>query len=263
MMAIVGSEFEKMIWVDSDAFLLQNATNLIKQTKTGTLFWHDIWGVDQKNPIWTILNIEKPVVGFSQESGVVYIDKTKNWLPLYIAAYMNQHQRLFYSLLWGDKDTFFISFEALKMPYTFVPYAPQLIGKMGNEMVGDVLQTKKNKNKFYGYSFVQVDTNGRPAYVHFVSGKDLVLSYLNKNKTLFTMIRTWDPNGAHVDYNGIDPTKKSVDIEIDSGDFYGPLLDANDALGPFVTRLRESYEKAQQIIKTTSSQCIFGFVPCN
>jgi len=248
MMAILGSEFEKLIWVDSDAFLLQNATKIMAQTETGTLFWHDIWSVAPDNPIWSIMRIE-PIHGLSQESGVVYIDKAVNWLPLYLSAYMNQRQRLFYSLLWGDKDTFFISCAGLKKPYTFVPWGPYPVGKMGNEMVGYVPQSDSNKKKFYGFSFVQLDMEGKPAYVHLVTGKDFILPSLDKGDKLFTTIRAWDPNTAHMINNGIDAIKRTFDIVVDSGSFYGPLWDTNEVLGPFEERLTNSYRKALEITK--------------
>jgi len=238
-----------MIWVDSDAFLLQNLTDIIKQTSTGTLFWHDIWSVHPENPIWQLMGIENPVLGLSQESGVVYIDKEVGWRNLYLSAYMNQRQTMYYSMLWGDKDTFFLSFESTKTPYTFVPWPPFIAGKMGSELAADGGYRSASKEKFYAYSFVQPDMIGRPCYVHLVTGKEFILPYLDQNKKIFSLIRTYDANRAHMINTGINSVKRTFDIVCDEGEFYGPFWETKEALGPFEDRLAAAYKKAKEIHK--------------
>ena len=98
-MSIISSRYEKIFWVDSDAFILQNVTKIMKQSKTGTMFWHDIWRIDEDNPLWEMLDMKEAERGFSQESGILFIDKSIAWKGLYVSAYMNQKQPLYYSLL--------------------------------------------------------------------------------------------------------------------------------------------------------------------
>jgi len=247
LMSIIASQYQKLFWVDSDSFLLQNVTGIIKKSRDGTLFWHDIWRIHEKNPVWKVLNMSKPVRGFSQESGILYIDKGRNWRQLYVAAYMNQKQPLYYSLFWGDKETFFLSFELLKKKYTFVPHAPFMLGKYGSD-IGLGIKIPENRfDDFFGYSFVQLDLDGRAFCVHLVSGKSFILRYLRQNKRLFTVLRPYDPNRSHMDRNGLK--NKTFDVRLDSMPSKMPLMASEYALGPFEERFIYSYLEAERLLE--------------
>ena len=249
-MAIVASQYQKLFWVDSDSFLLQNVSSLMKRSTDGTLFWHDIWRIHERNPVWDLLNMTTPIRGFSQESGILYIDKEITWRPLYVAAYMNQKQPLYYSLFWGDKETFFLSFELMKQNYTFVPHAPFMVGKYGNDIGLGIKIPENRYDDFFGYSFVQLDIDGRALCVHLVSGKSFVLRYLRQGKRLFTVLRPYDPNRSHMDRNGFK--NKTFDVKLDSMPAKMPLMASEYVLGPFEDRFKYAYLEAERLTKELS-----------
>jgi len=246
LMAIICSQYQKLFWVDSDSFLLQNVTKIIKKAKDGTLFWHDIWRIHEKNPVWSLMNMSEPIRGFSQESGILYLDKTITWRSLYVSAYMNQKQRLYYSLFWGDKESFFLSFELLKMPYYFVPHAPFMIGKYGSDIGLGITIPESRFDDFFGYSFVQLDVDGRAFCVHLVSGKSFILRYLRQGKRLFTVLRPYDPNRSHMNRNGLK--NKTFDVRLDSVSEKMQLMSTDYALGPFEERFKSAFLEAENVL---------------
>lgn len=249
-MALVGSQFAKVVLLDADAFLLEQASQIINSSRTGTLFWHDIWSLHPHNPVWVLLGLTKPVEGLCQESGIVYIDKSTAWRGLYAAALMNQHQPMYYTVLWGDKDTFFLGYEAMNMSYTFVPYSPLLLGKMDLDdtgiasrlLISNVLYAPRH---FAGYSFVQLDMEGRAAFVHFVSGKATILKHVKKRSRLFTYVRSFDPNTHHI----VSVGAGMYDVVSDSGPLKVPTYSSDEALGPFEIRIVRAYHSAVRFRK--------------
>ena len=180
--AMVCSRFQRVLFIDEDAFLLQDPLVVIESKlaqQTGTLFWHDISAVHHDNFIWKLLGIS-PRDGNAGESGVVFMDKERTWHALYLAAFMNNKQSIFHRMVWGDKDTFFLACERLGIPYSFVPYAPYTIGYAKESQV----------------SFLQSDTNGVPFFIHIVTGKACFGGVLEINK--FKTILTYNPDNAHI-----------------------------------------------------------------
>ena len=182
LQAMVCSRFQRVLFVDDDAFLLQDPRVVVESKltrKTGVLFWHDIYGIHHDNPIWQVLDI-RPRAGLAGESGVVFLDKAIAWQALYLAAFMNNKQNIFQRMLWGDKDTFFLACERFGIPYSFVPYPPYSIGY----------------SKWSQIAFLQSDTNGIPFFIHIVSGKEYDRGYLDI--TNFETILVYDPDNAHM-----------------------------------------------------------------
>jgi len=245
-MCIIASQYQKVFWVDSDSFLLQNVTSVMRKSKDGTLFWHDIWRIHEKNPIWKVMNKTDPIRGYSQESGILYLDKEITWRSLYVSAYMNQKQRLYYSLFWGDKESFFLSFELMNKPYTFVPHAPFMLGKYGSDIGLGITIPESRYDDFFGYSFVQLDLDGRAFCVHLVSGKSFILRYLRQEKRLFTVLRPYDPNKSHMNRNGLK--NKTFDVRLDSAAEKMPLMTTDYALGPFEDRFKSAYLEAESLL---------------
>jgi len=246
LMSIICSLYQKIFWVDSDSFLLQNVTSVIRKAKDGTMFWHDIWRIHERNPVWRVMNMTNPLRGFSQESGILYIDKEIAWRSLYVSAYMNQKQPLYYSLFWGDKESFFLSFELMKQPYSFVPHAPFMLGKYGSDIGLGITIPESRYNDFFGYSFVQLDPDGRAFCVHLVSGKSFILRYLRQGRRLFTVLRPYDPNRSHMNRNGLK--NKTFDVTLDSVSEKMPLMATDYALGPFEERFKIAYIKAERLV---------------
>ena len=180
--AMVCSQFQRVLFLDDDAYLLQDPRVVVESKEareTGTLFWHDMYAIHRDNLIWQVLNIP-PLDGLAGESGAVFIDKERAWQALYLAAFMNNKQSIFHRMVWGDKDTFFLACERLGIPYSFAPYPPYSIGY----------------SRWSQIAFLQSDTHGVPFFIHIVSGKNYDGGALEVNK--FGTILTYDPDNAHL-----------------------------------------------------------------
>ena len=183
VMAMMCTKFQNVIFVDDDAFLLRDPLFLLNTRQfqeTGALFWHDMYGIHPENLIWQILELEKRT-GLAGESGMVVLNKAIAWKGLYFVAYMNNKQNVFYRMVWGDKDTFFLGFDYMKQNYTFMPYAPNTIG-----------------NSRYYFSFVQAGPDGIPLFIHLVSGKRY---FMRSRRNQLSRVLLYDPNTCylHVD----------------------------------------------------------------
>lgn len=222
--ALLFTSFQEALFIDEDAFFIRNPDVVFKSKEAsqyGAIFWHDISKIDPDVPIWGMLKT-KPHRGYSQESGVVYIDKKRHWQPLALAGYLNQRRRFTYSVLLWDKDTFFISFNALKHKYAFVPYVPVWIGRL-NEY---------NVNAFKGYSFVQPFFDGLPLFLHLVSGKKTLVGMLDSPARLFEVMWVYDQDCASV------PDIDSVVPKLKMKKCYKNLLPYYDAIGDLEDVLR-------------------------
>ena len=182
LQALVCSSFQNVLWVDADLFLLQDGSVLESQCKekgVNALFWRDMSGIHPENPIWKVLGID-PIPDRAQESGIVWINKAETWRALYLAAFFNVKQSVFYRLLWGDKDTFFLAYEHMKVPYTMMPFAPYTVGTSSQCQI----------------AFIQPDLNGSALALHLVSGKRLVLSKIEHGEDPFKTVAVFDPSCA-------------------------------------------------------------------
>ena len=183
LMAMAMSQFQEVMLFDRDFYLIQKPEQAFKTSQengAGAMFWHDMTGVCPTNPIWKLVGA-KPILGYSQDSCIVYLDKAVAWRGLYLAAYMNQKQSVFYRLLFGDKDTFFISFESLGLKYSWPPFAPYLLRSTDQKTESTVRS-------------LHPDISGKPLGVH--------LGVLTCNTTLdpnfIKYLWTYDPNEYRV-----------------------------------------------------------------
>ena len=235
-MAIVGSEFDRILWVDSDAYMLRNFSYISSLTNTGTLFWHDVHKTSYDNPIWRVCNIT-PIQFLAQESGLVYYQKSMRWRSLYVAAYMNQKQNIYYAMLWGDKDTFHLACAAMGEPYTFVPYGSFMVGKTTEELRQD-LGISLPAGEARGYLFCQPDTEGRALFVH---GKAKVDTYAREGKKLFSVVISYDGNTEHVEWSG--ELRYAVKNEGGKG---GTYHDSNVALGDYEKHFTQAFLEGER-----------------
>ena len=243
IMAILASEFEKLFWVDADAFLLRNFDYIESQTTTGTLFWRDMHKSARENPVWHIADL-KPFEGLTLESGILLVDKATKWRMLHVTAYLNQKQNFYYAMLWGDKDTFYIACEVLKEECTLIPYGLMLLGKRNDDLRVEMNLTDLAPGGFTGYTYLQPDMEGRPVCVHLASGgKNIGLPLMKKGKRMYSFVRSYDPNKAH-----LSPIGKMRDVVVDEGDYYAPLYPSEKVIGPFEETLLSVYQEAQQFL---------------
>lgn len=242
MIAVVASELESIIWFDGDAFPVLQPRCLMEQTETGTLFFRDPYRLDAKNPIWAMMNRSEPITGVSMESGMFFVNKSQKWRSLSVTAYMNQRQKIYYQLLFGDKDTFFLSMELMNESYTFVPYPMFLIGKMADEIPRE---NPVKGDEFRGYIFFQPDMNGRPFCVHLTVGKDRTMSLLENGRRPFSTIMVYDANYGHYHY---EYKLWYRTVVVDEGEDNRRYIKTDVALGPFEKRFIVSYKKAKELM---------------
>jgi len=183
LMALVGSVFAEVMWLDADNTAARDPTYLFDNPEfrtTGALFWPDMYSLSERSLAWQALDLE-PRPTWAMESGQLLIDKTRCWRELFLAALLNQRQEFWYSAVNGDKDTFLLSWMATRQPYSMIPYPPLFAG------------TGRDMASFCGNSFVQADTRGRPLFVHAVGAKGIPHSSLNRK---WEGLKTYDVEHA-------------------------------------------------------------------
>jgi hypothetical protein len=109
--AIAQSRFHEVIFLDADTVPLVDPATVFEwdlYRRSGLLLWPDVIDLRRGNPIWASLGLE-PQHCVSVDSGVIAIDKARNWTLLDIAILLNEHWGESYRYLHGDKDTFLLS----------------------------------------------------------------------------------------------------------------------------------------------------------
>ncbi|KAI9335096.1 mannosyltransferase putative-domain-containing protein [Obelidium mucronatum] len=158
--AMLASSFKNVIFLDADVLLFQDpAKAILKESmhfrKHGQVFFRDrslnrqngtfgTW-FRKVNPIPTNYTAHhsryyKHLSFHEQESGVVAMDKSRTGvlLSLILACRMNSKDTRIetYSHMWGDKETFWLSMEFLRVPFQFTPtYGGALGYKNGTNLV--------------------------------------------------------------------------------------------------------------------------------
>ncbi|KAF9435991.1 hypothetical protein BGZ76_005076 [Entomortierella beljakovae] len=148
--AMLASSFEEVIFVDADAYFLQDPATLFMDPgylATGALFFFDrSLFVDQTNgPNWIksflpILSSFPPksrmfnyISAHEQESGVVLVNKKSRFTGLVSICKMNgkwERDLYSYKVFHGDKETFWIGFEMAQEPYAFMRNYGGAIGEL-------------------------------------------------------------------------------------------------------------------------------------
>jgi hypothetical protein len=127
--AVMHSRFHEVLLLDADNVPVRDPSFLFDRPEyrdTGALFWPDIVRLSPDNEIWAISGLgycNTPTV----ESGQMVLDKSRCWRALSLANWMNQHSEVFYRFLYGDKDTFLISWLMLAQAYHMIRHRPKLL----------------------------------------------------------------------------------------------------------------------------------------
>ncbi|KAJ1558208.1 hypothetical protein HK096_002968, partial [Nowakowskiella sp. JEL0078] len=195
--AMLASRFNEMIFIDADTLFLETPEKLFSfegYKKTGTVFFHDrttteggrsgpfFWferWMNDLSEVGRTTRYHNHKTVHEMESGVVVFDKKRAYLQLLGACWMNtkrnrdsaSHQ------IHGDKETFWMMAEALRLPYHFQgPYGSVIGFKNKNGEVcggllhaddsgrpfwwnGGVLINKREKrDKYYDFTHYQFDT---------------------------------------------------------------------------------------------------------
>lgn len=133
--AIMHSSFAEVLYLDADNVAVRDPTFLFDAPEyraTGALFWPDRYmgEGDQhswlRREAWDVCKVpyqNEPEI----EAGQLLIDKRCCWLPLQIAAHLNEHSDFYYAYFYGDKDTFHLAWHRAGQRYALVPERPQTL----------------------------------------------------------------------------------------------------------------------------------------
>ncbi|KAG0281044.1 hypothetical protein BGZ95_007244 [Linnemannia exigua] len=148
--ALLASSFEEVMFVDADAYFLQDPAVLFQDPgymATGALFFFDRtlfpdWkiGSDWLKSILPIMSsfprksrMFNLLTAHEQESGVVVINKKTRFLGLLGTCKMNgkwERDLVTYKVFHGDKETFWTGFEMVQEPYAFMRNYGGVIGEL-------------------------------------------------------------------------------------------------------------------------------------
>ncbi|KAI9330521.1 mannosyltransferase putative-domain-containing protein [Obelidium mucronatum] len=163
--AILASRFRRAVFMDADVLFFKDPSHVILHEshqfqKYGQVFYHDrtmnrgSGGTESEYSKWFRSVTPQPysryakdlrwVNGLSwheQEAGVVALDKGRAGIlfGLLLACKMNSEdvKAETYSHVWGDKETFWMSLEMLRVPFAFVPGFSGALGYLVDVPAGD------------------------------------------------------------------------------------------------------------------------------
>ncbi|KAI5456492.1 mannosyltransferase putative-domain-containing protein [Mariannaea sp. PMI_226] len=149
--AALASRFEQVILLDADTVFLQDPEELLRQDRyqeTGAMLFHDrlLWkgGFPERQDWWheqikhPSKETEKSLVWterYSEEgdSGLVVVDKSRLdvLIGLLHIGWQNSYdvrEEWTYKITYGDKETWWIGFEATESTYAFSPHYGGMVG---------------------------------------------------------------------------------------------------------------------------------------
>jgi hypothetical protein len=179
--AVLASQFRHVLLMDADVLFLEKPSILFQNSyylKTGSLFFYDRPGLSNEATRWIRTfsndNNSQSLPHHTQESGVVLIDKARVLTGLLSTCKLNDHQQreqVTYRHLYGDKDTWWLGFHIIQMPYSFIPTLTAAIGQIINNGV---------ENRVCGH-ILHLDENNRPIWWNggmfrnrYIDGKHLL-----------------------------------------------------------------------------------------
>ncbi|EGF79381.1 hypothetical protein BATDEDRAFT_89480 [Batrachochytrium dendrobatidis JAM81] len=151
--AILASSFEEIIFLDADALFFQSPDvmfNWKAYNDTGAVFFMDrtlFAGTDSPGLKFFQSIVPEPseyaktsgrlipkLTVHEGESGVIVWNKRTNLHPLLLTCVMNgkPYRDMVYKAYHGDKESYWIAHEALKMPYRWAPGAGGTVGFLKN-----------------------------------------------------------------------------------------------------------------------------------
>ncbi|KAF9772892.1 hypothetical protein IL306_009383 [Fusarium sp. DS 682] len=168
--AALASRFEQVILLDADAVFFQDPRQLLRQDRfkeTGVLLFHDrlLWknGFKDRQDWWhdqikhPSPETEKSLVWterYSEEgdSGIVVVDKSRLdvLLGLLHIGWQNSERvrnEVTYKITYGDKESWWIGFEATRSKYSFSPHYGGIVGWLGPTKAGPDAAKKADEEK--------------------------------------------------------------------------------------------------------------------
>jgi hypothetical protein len=118
--AVMHSRFEQVLSLDADAFVLRNPGEVFEWPEflaQGALFWPDALDLGAENPVWAALGLA-PRQEISFETGIFAVDKARCWAALALTVALNNASSELYRMIYGEKDSFLLSWLALGQKFT-------------------------------------------------------------------------------------------------------------------------------------------------
>lgn len=203
--AIYHSQFESLLWLDSDNIPIRDPTYLFETPEFvmhGAMFWPDFWrpsigtpfNVHHQSALWTLLDM--PFIDmFEQESGQLLVNRSRSEAALNKLMFYSLHKpRLLtdWHLVYGDKDLFRLAWLNTSTPFYMVQYLVALGGLYNEE-----------DNFFCGVSMMQRDPQGELIFMH-------------RNQAKLTGRRDQKPLISHLQkFTGGDGTMASLARDLD------------------------------------------------
>jgi hypothetical protein len=134
--AIVHSRFAEVFYIDADNVAVRDPEYLFDAEQyriTGSLFWPDAVGPASApqfllDEAWELLGL--PVQQEPEfETGQIVVDKRRCWRPLRLTLHLNEHSDYYYTVFFGDKDTFHLAWRKAGQEYGMVPHPPVVLGE--------------------------------------------------------------------------------------------------------------------------------------
>lgn len=199
--AILASSFDEVMMMDADVFMFNKPETFFEDKgyqKTGALFFLDRTLFDNfyegKKWLRSFLPTYssyleqsrwwKTTSAHEQESGVVLMDKRKVLFGLLATCKMNdknERDKISYKHSHGDKETFWIGFEMIATPYSFIKSIGAVIGGLGDAgaaetVCGNQLHLDANDKPMWWNGGLLRDKNKWDnrymSFTHFAQGED-------------------------------------------------------------------------------------------
>jgi hypothetical protein len=178
--SLLLSNFRYVLLVDADCMPTQDPSSYFNSPRfisTGNLFWPDAWqGTvrgDAFDSVGLVYSVAREVIkagkGFlprDTESGQLLLDRARHLDVLEYLFWINGERKGGESL-WGDKDTYGLSFACAGKAHLFsqVEVPPSGIFAWRKDM----LLEKETNKRYWGWQlmgFLQHDSQGKPAFIH-------------------------------------------------------------------------------------------------
>jgi hypothetical protein len=124
--ALMWCRFQQALLLDADQVPTRDPAPIAEWPEfqqKGAVLWPDVSDLLAGNEIWEACGLP-PRRMTSVESGQILIDKSRKWGALQIAFHLNERARYYYSMLYGDKDTFLLGMLLTNSPFALVPHRP-------------------------------------------------------------------------------------------------------------------------------------------
>jgi len=136
--AVLASRFRQVLLLDADNVPAVDPTFLFDTPQfreTGAIFWPDrsesamVGGarLTHEHPVWALSGLDHRGDP-SFESGQVCMDKLRCWRALRLTVWMNEHSEFWYRFLYGDKDTFHVSWRKADTAWAMPVRLPDVLG---------------------------------------------------------------------------------------------------------------------------------------